>query len=162
MLLYLLCIASLLILPFKYFLFLFLECLLASHVTMFRLCHFLWHGSCNHASNKGLCYLCHCHGYSIIQSVFSACLEGLWEITRSLSQKTCLQARIEVKMSIIDMSAILLNAVSGQNNVLNYWWINYKFYQHFFKLLDIVDIAIFICKVNSSVSRSKVVEEDVW
>ena len=36
------------ILAFRYSFFLFLKCLLASHLTLFRLSTLLWFGSCNH------------------------------------------------------------------------------------------------------------------
>jgi hypothetical protein len=46
----LLCVASSLILSFRYSLFLFLKCLLASCLTLFRLSPFIWLRSCNHCS----------------------------------------------------------------------------------------------------------------
>jgi hypothetical protein len=68
--LFLLFVSSSLILAFRYSFFLFLKCLLASRLTLFRLCTLLWFGFCNHcilacflrcknfehsSSNHGLC-----------------------------------------------------------------------------------------------------------
>jgi hypothetical protein len=50
MFLFLLFISSSLILLFRYSFFLFLKCLLVSHLTLFRLSAFISLGSCNHCS----------------------------------------------------------------------------------------------------------------
>ena len=72
---YLLLVSSASILAFRYAFFLFLKCLLASHLTLFRLSTVLWLGSCIHcilacilwskipnhsSSNHGLCCFSSC------------------------------------------------------------------------------------------------------